>query len=205
MKPVEEAFYEQDGLTVARGLLGKIIVRETEGRAYAFRIVETEAYMGADDRGAHVYGGKMTERTKPLFQAGGTTYIYLIYGMYHCLNIAAGKEGVPYCALIRAVEPLDEEAITYARQNRPIKSKKLADLTNGPGKLCKALCIDKTLNGRSVTRRGPLWVAEGDYQGEILAGKRINIDYAGEDAHKPWRFYIKDNPFVSVIEKMKRG
>lgn len=201
MQVLEQSFYEQDGITVAKGLLGKLLVREEAGCTYAFKIVETEAYMGGEDKGAHVYGHKKTERTAPLFEIGGTTYIYLIYGMYHCLNIAANEKGVPHCVLIRAVEPIDVAAFEYAKANRNIKSKKEVDFTNGPGKLCKALKIDKGLNAKLVTQKGNLWIAEGEAPKEIVSAKRINIPYAEEYQDKLWRFYIKDNPFVSVIVK----
>lgn len=206
MKLLEQAFYYQDGVELAKGLLGKIMVREEAGKAYYFKIVETEGYMGAIDKGAHVYGDKKTERTRPLYEIGGTTYIYLIYGMYHCLNIAAGEEGVPYCTLIRAVEPLDEASLEYARSNRSIRSKKVQDLTNGPGKLCKALKIDKNLNERLVTHKGPLWIAKNEKEEafDIVASKRVNIDYAEEYADKLWRFYIKDNMYVSVRDKVEK-
>ena len=203
MKAISQAFYLRDGITVARNLLGKIMVREDNGTSYYFRIVETEAYMGIEDKGAHVFGDKKTERTMPLYEIGGTTYIYLIYGMYHCLNIAANKPGIPHCVLIRAVEPLDEKALAYAKSNRPIKSKKVVDLTNGPGKLCKALKIDKQLNAKLVTIKEGLWIGEEEEKQafEIVESKRINIPYAEEYQDKAWRFYIKDNPFVSVIDK----
>ena len=201
MKPLSQAFYRKDGIALAKDLLGQVIVREVHGKCYGFRIVETEAYMGAEDKGAHVYGDKKTNRTAPLYEIGGTTYIYLIYGMYHCLNVSAGDEGVPYCVLIRAVEPIDEAAIGYARRNRQIKSRKLQDLTNGPGKLCQALQIDKSLNALKVTEKGPLWISEGSKPDEIVSAKRINIPYAEEYQDKLWRFYIKDHPYVSVIEK----
>ena len=203
MKRIGQAFYLQDGLTVARNLLGKIMVREDDGNAYYFKIVETEAYMGADDKGAHVFGDKKTERTAPLYDIGGTTYIYLIYGMYHCLNIAANQVGVPHCVLIRAVQPLDEKSLAYAKAHRHIKSKKVSDLTNGPGKLCKALQIDKSLNAKSVVTGKDLWLGEeeGEESFEIIEAKRINIPYAEEYQDKLWRFYIKDNPYVSVIQK----
>lgn len=203
MKALEQAFYLQDGISVARNLLGKIIVRVDEGKNYYFKIVETEAYMGIEDKGAHVFGNKKTERTAPLYEIGGTTYIYLIYGMYHCLNIAANKQGEPQCVLIRAVEPIGEEAIAYAKLNRSIKSKKLYDLTNGPGKLCKALKIDKSLNAQSLAQQQDfLWIGELQNQEvfQIVESKRINIPYAEEYQDKLWRFYIKDNPFVSVID-----
>ena len=129
------------------------------------------------------------------------TYIYLIYGMYYCLNISANETNIPHCVLIRAVEPMDDEAINYAKQNRSIRSKKLVDLTNGPGKLCKALKIDKSLNAHLVTKKGPLWIGEGHKPDEIVMAKRINIPYAEEYQDMLWRFYIKDHPFVSVIDK----
>lgn len=228
MKALEQSFYLQDGISVARNLLGKVMIRVDEGEAYCFKIVETEAYMGIEDKGAHVFGDKKTERTAPLYEIGGTTYIYLIYGMYHCLNIAAHQVGVPHCVLIRAVEPLDEKAMAYAKSNRPIKSKKIQDLTNGPGKLCKALKIDKSLNAKSVIPPSGnreflddgLWIVEKAVEGvvesivkervkdtlkekvqeefEIVAAKRINIPYAEEYQDKLWRFYIKNNAFVSV-------
>ena len=201
MKALSQAFYMKDGITLAKDLLGKVIVREEAGERYCFKIVETEAYMGAEDKGAHVYGNKKTQRTAPLFEIGGTTYIYLIYGMYHCLNISAGEVGVPHCVLIRGVEPMDELAVNYAKQNRNIKSKKLTDLTNGPGKLCKALKIDKSLNVHLVTKKGPLWIGEGEAPDLVVEAKRINIPYAEEYQDMLWRFYIKDNPFVSVIDK----
>lgn len=200
MRALNQAFYMKDGITLAKDLLGKVIVREEAGESYYFKIVETEAYMGAEDKGAHVYGNKKTQRTAPLFEMGGTTYIYLIYGMYHCLNVSAGEVGVPHCVLIRAVEPMDELAMDYAKKNRDIKSKKLMDLTNGPGKLCKALKIDKSLNAHLVTNQGALWIAEGETPCSVVEAKRINIPYAEEYQNKLWRFYIKDNPFVSVKE-----
>lgn len=203
MKALEENFFLEDGIHVARHLLGKIMVREVLGEAYYFKIVETEAYMGAEDKGAHVFGNKKTDRTAPLYEVGGTTYIYLIYGMYHCLNIAANHKGIPHCVLIRALEPLDDKARRFARENRQIKSKKDMDLTNGPGKLCKALKIDKSLNNQLVTTtKNPLWIGEGSNEKiEIVEAKRINIPYAEEYQDKLWRFYIKANPYVSVIQK----
>lgn len=200
MRALNQAFYMKNGITLAKDLLGKVIVREEVGESYYFKIVETEAYMGAEDKGAHVYGNKKTQRTAPLFEIGGTTYIYLIYGMYYCLNVSAGEVGVPHCVLIRAVEPMDELAMDYAKKNRDIKSKKLIDLTNGPGKLCKALKIDKSLNAHLVTNQGALWIAEGETPSSVVEAKRINIPYAEEYQDKLWRFYIKDHPFVSVKE-----
>lgn len=200
-KIIEQKFYLRDGLEVARDLLGKVLVREIEGKVARFRIVETEAYLGPEDKGAHSYGGKRTPRTMPIFEDGGITYVYLIYGMYNCLNIIANYKDIPHCVLIRAVEPLDEEALEFCRTYRHIKSKKVQDLTNGPGKLCQALQIDKTLNALPVTKKGQLYVEEGDTPLNIVRDKRINIDYAEEYRDKEWRFYIEGNKFVSVFKK----
>lgn len=202
MQILEEAFYLRDSLEVAQDLLGKVLVRECEGKAYGFYIVETEAYRGIEDKGAHVYGGKHTPRTAPMFEKGGITYIYLIYGMYNCLNIVVNKEGVPHCVLIRAIEPIDEEALTFAKSNRPIKSKKEVDLTNGPGKLCKALQLDKTLNAHTILHKGAIWIGDAPTKEfDIVSDKRINIPYAEEYQDVEWRFYIKNNPFVSILKK----
>lgn len=198
---IKKDFYLRNGLDVAKDLLGKIIVREIDEEKFYFKIVETEAYLGPEDKGAHSYGGKVTPRTKPIFEEGGITYIYLIYGMYYCLNIVANKMDVPHCVLIRAVEPLNEKDIAFSKVNRPIKSKKLQDLTNGPGKLCKALKIDKVLNEIDVTKKGALYILEGEEPKEIVMDKRINIDYAEEYKDKEWRFYIQGNPYVSVLKK----
>ncbi|MFQ9695991.1 MAG: DNA-3-methyladenine glycosylase [Zhenhengia sp.] len=108
---------------------------------------------------------------------------------------------MPHCVLIRAVEPLDEETLEFCRTYRHIKSKKVQDLTNGPGKLCQALHIDKTLNALPVTKKGQLYVEEGDTPLNIVRDKRINIDYAEEYRDKEWRFYIEGNKFVSVFKK----
>ncbi|MGL5677546.1 MAG: DNA-3-methyladenine glycosylase [Cellulosilyticaceae bacterium] len=196
-----QAFYLRDGLEVAKDLLGKVMVREVDGLVGAFKIVETEAYLGPEDKGAHTYGGKVTPRTAPLFESGGMTYVYLIYGMYHCLNIGANQKGMPHCVLIRAVEPINEDAFTLCKAYRKIKSSKVQDLTNGPGKLCMALNIDKTLNGIMVTNKGPLYITEGEKGFRMIEDKRINIDYAEEYRDRLWRFYIENNKYVSVLKK----
>lgn len=201
MKLLDRAFYLQDSITVAKALLGKIIVRKLGDKVFYFKIVETEAYMGEIDKAAHSYGGKRTKRTEVMFEEGGVIYIYLIYGMYHCLNIVVNEVNIPQAILIRAVEPLDEASLEFAKSNRPIKSKKIEMLTNGPGKLCSALQIDKALNGKSVLKEGELYIIDAEPCKEIVADKRINIPYAEEFQDKEWRFYIKNNPFVSVLKK----
>lgn len=200
MNILEQAFYMRDSIIVAKELLGKILVREIEGKHYEFRIVETEAYMGVEDKAAHSYGGRRTNRTEPMFREGGITYIYFIYGMYYCLNIVVNSIDVPQAVLIRALEPISEKDVEFARSNRMIKSNKIVNLTNGPGKLCSALIIDKSLNKMPVTKKNNLWIKDAPLPTEIISDKRINIPYAEEYQDKEWRFYIKNNSYVSILK-----
>lgn len=188
-------FYKQDALSLAKNLLGKIIVRKTEDQLIQCRIVETESYIGPEDKACHAYNNRRTKRTEAMFLQGGHAYIYLIYGMYHCLNIVANEKEKPEAVLIRAVEPLN--GFEFLRENRKIKSKKIEDLTNGPGKLCKALNITKDLNGYDLIHGEKLYLLDDKEKVEIVKSKRINIDYSEEYKDKLWRFYIKDNTFVS--------
>ncbi|MEG2246365.1 MAG: DNA-3-methyladenine glycosylase [Peptostreptococcaceae bacterium] len=199
-------FFRRDAITVARELLGKYLVRRYGDKEIITKIVETEAYMGIEDKAAHVFGDKRTERTEPLYQDGGHIYVYLIYGMYYCLNISANIEGVPQCVLIRAVEPISP--INVISQNR--YSENFVDLTtyqkknicNGPGKLCKALKIEKDLNFKSILG-DELYIIDNldidndDQKFEIIESKRVNIDYAEEAKDYLWRYYIKDNKHIS--------
>ncbi|SDC34700.1 DNA-3-methyladenine glycosylase [Geotoga petraea] len=188
-------FFKQDAVTLAKDLLGKMLVRKVEGRIINSLITETEAYVGPEDKGSHAYNNKRTKRTETMFKEGGHAYIYLIYGMYNCLNIVCSEKDKPEAVLIRAVEPLNE--IEYIRMNRKIKSNKVEDLTNGPGKLCQALDIDTSLDGIDLLNNSVLYIQDNLSNHEIVASKRINIDYAGEYANKLWRFYIKGNKFIS--------
>lgn len=196
--------YEYSALEAAPRLLGQHLVRRVGGKDIVCRIVETESYGGAEDKGSHAYGGRRTSRTDIMFNTGGVAYVYLIYGMYHCLNVVTGEKDNPQAVLIRAVQPLTAIDAEYMALNRGISIKKSSDLSGGPGKLCKALEIDKSLNGVSFnTVGGPLWLECGEDPTSlaIVHSPRINIPYAEEYAHKPWRFYIHDNPYVSVKEK----
>ena len=168
--------------------------------------------MGITDKAAHVYGDKRTERTEPLYLDGGHIYVYLIYGMYHCLNIGVRPEGIPECVLIRAVEPIseiDEIAINRFNKNyNELTNYQKKNICNGPGKLCKALRIDKSLNFKSILGK-ELYITDNiDYidkeiekysskEFEIVESKRINIDYAEQAKDYLWRFYIKDNKYIS--------
>lgn len=166
--------------------------------------METESYGGAEDKGSHAYGGRRTARTEVMFSSGGTAYVYLIYGMYHCLNVVTAAQDNPHAVLIRAVEPLTPADAERMASYRGIGIKKPSDLSGGPGKLCRALRIDKSLNEiRLDVPGGPLWLEQGASPEalDIVQAPRINIPYAEEYAELPWRFYLRNNPYVSVNDK----
>ncbi len=197
MKKLPREFYEQeDPFKISKDLLGKILVVPTENdEKISGKIVETEAYLGESDKAAHAYKNRRTKRTEILFGRGGHAYIFLIYGMYYQLNIAVGKEEIPFCILVRGIEPLEGIEIMRERRGKKMKD---TNLTSGPGKLCIAFGIDKTFYGEDLLGN-KMWIEEGEKipEHKIAAGKRIGIDYAEEYAEKLWRFWIKDNPFVS--------
>ncbi|AZK45483.1 DNA-3-methyladenine glycosylase [Paenibacillus lentus] len=202
--PLPPAFYEMTALEAAPLLLGHTLVRRTEEGDIRCRIVETESYGGVEDKGCHAYGGRRTARTEVMFGRGGIAYIYLIYGMYHCLNVVTGAINDPQAVLIRAVAPLTPEDETLMRKYRNTAVKKPVDLSGGPGKLCRGLRIDKSLNGQSLLERGgPLWIEAGRplTNDVIMQSPRINIAYAEEYAAKPWRFFLRDNPYVPLLDK----
>jgi DNA-3-methyladenine glycosylase len=188
------SFYDRDAIDVARDLLGKTLVRELNGERLSAMIVETEAYVGPHDLACHASKG-MTDRNKVMFGPPGHAYVYFIYGMYYCLNLVTGHDGYPAAVLIRACEPI--EGIEAMRRLRT-KAKKDRDLTSGPGKLCMAMGIDRASNGADVCTGKTLFVEDAPPAKEIVGCKRIGVDYAGEYKDKPWRFYIKDNPYVSL-------
>ncbi len=190
-------FFNTDAISLAKKLLGKIIVREINDNIIKCMIVETEAYVGPKDKACHAFNNKRTKRTEVMFWDSGFSYVYLIYGMYYCFNIVASDKEKPEAVLIRAVEPI--EGVDLIKENRKIKSNKIKDLTNGPGKLCQALSIDKTFNGFNLTKGDKLYLENGDKINEtkIESSPRINIDYAEEYIDKKWRFFIKNNNFLS--------
>ena len=192
---IERKFYMRDAVTVGKDILGKIIVKKTaDGRMMSGRITEVEAYMGITDKASHSYGGRRTKRTEVMYKEGGYSYVFLIYGMYECFNVTAGREGDPQAVLIRGVEPLENKNLMQEKR----KVKKEKDISNGPGKLTKALGITKEDNGADLTAGENIWLEDDGYKvKDIVETTRIGIDYAEEDALKPWRFYIKDSIFVS--------
>ena len=193
---LKQEFYQKDAVQAARDLLGKIIVRKYNGKTITVKIVETEAYCGAEDKASHAHNNKKTKRTAPMFKKGGHAYIYLIYGMYYCLNVVTAAENNPHAVLIRGVEPL--KGLKYIKENRQIKSSRSKDLTNGPGKLSQALKIDKSFDGCNLVENNSLYLTDGGTEDfEIESSPRVNIDYAEEYKDKKWRFFIKNNKYVS--------
>jgi DNA-3-methyladenine glycosylase len=191
-------FYTRDDtLRVARELLGKrLVVPAADGARASGRVVEVEAYLGAEDRAAHSYGGRRTRRTETMFGLGGTAYVFFVYGMHHQFNVVTGPAGLPHAVLVRAVEP--EEGIELMRERRPVSRDR--ELTSGPGKLCRALGIDLTFDGEDLTTGVRVWLEETGVRfkpGQIASGPRIGVAYAAEDALRPWRFWVKGNEYVS--------
>lgn len=196
MTIINHQFFTQSTLTVARALLGQYLVREIDGQRLSGMIVETEAYIGLQDSASHASKGR-TLRTEVMFGSPAHTYIYLVYGMHYLLNLVTEQENFPAAVLIRALEPL--EGLDIMRTHRsPITQ--TVQLTNGPGKLCQALSIDKILNNWDVTLGQRLWLEPGNSlpDSAVSQGPRIGIAYAQpEDRSAPWRFWVQDNRFVS--------
>lgn len=193
MMKLDKSFYTRDTLTVARELLGCHIIHKTPEGILEMRITETEAYCGINDKACHTYGGRKTDRTEVMFRQGGCAYVYLIYGMYNCLNVVTEEEGNPCAVLIRGCETVgNPDPVSLRRYGVPYKeldSYRKKHLADGPGKLCLAMDIDRRLNGADLTG-DILYITKGDTPAEIKTGKRINIDYAEEAADYPWRFYL---------------
>ena len=188
-RPLARAELPTDTVTLARYLIGKDLWRALPEGVVSGRIVETEAYIVGDAAG-HAYRG-MTPRNRSLFLERGRAYVYVAYGLHSMLNVSSEEPGIGAGVLIRALEP--REGVPILQQNRGVD--RLRDLTRGPGKLAAALRIDLSLDGLDLCRKGPLWLADGGHkEGEIAESVRIGIS---RDAHRPLRFYLRGNPFVS--------
>ena len=195
--PLSQSFFRRPAETVARGLLGRYLVRELDGERLALRLVETEAYLGAPDRASHAWADRRTARNESLYLPGGHAYVYFIYGMHYCLNAVTGEAGVGSAVLLRAGEPVAGEE--RMRQNRRLAAKtRPGDLAGGPGKICQALAIGRELDG-VLLDQPPLYIARGEpvAESEVVASPRIGVDYAGEAAEWPLRFSVRGNPHVS--------
>ena len=192
-KILPRQIYAQSAVELAPKLLGKLLVREIEDQLLISRIVEVEAYMGGEDTASHASRGP-TPRNRTMFGPPGHAYVYLIYGVHHCLNIVTGPIDSGQAVLIRALEPLTGVEFMQAKRKRT----KLRELTNGPGKLCQALDVDKTMDGHDLCLGQKLWVEDAPIPAEIIcASPRIGI--SGDEAAlaRPWRFFLHGNNFVS--------
>lgn len=196
-------FFNRNTVDVAKELLGKYLVKRTSGKIIKAKITETEAYCGSNDLASHASHG-LTPRTKVMFGPAGFTYVYLIYGVYNCLNIVTEKEDYPAAVLIRGCE-LEKSETQNSKSETNLKNKKFklkfvsnfdirnSDLLmNGPGKLCRELKIDRSLNNVDISTSMKIWIEEGEAVklSQIKKGKRIGVDYAGKYKNKLWRFYL---------------
>lgn len=186
-------YHHSQVVSIARKLLGKVLITRINGEVTAGRIVETEAY-SFKERGCHAYNNRKTPRNAVMFEAGGVAYVYLCYGMHNLFNVVTNKAGRAEAVLIRAAEPIAGQDIMLRR----MKAHKLTRITSGPGKLTRALGIERTLNGASLLNSAVTIETGIPVRSKnIIATTRIGIDYAGADAMLPWRFYMKDNEWVS--------
>jgi DNA-3-methyladenine glycosylase len=185
-------YHQEDVVSVARDLLGKTICTRIDGKLTCGIITETEAYAGVGDKASHAYGGKRTARNEVMYHPGGKSYVYLCYGLHHLFNVVTNKADVPHAVLIRAIKPTVgiETILRRRRQNALAKN-----TAGGPGTVSQALGITTQLNGEDLINSKKIWIrAEGlkVKKSQIVAGPRIGVDYAGEDAKLPYRFVLKD-------------
>lgn len=195
VKLPREFYTRPNVLGVARDLLGKLlVVPAASGERVSGMIVEVEAYRGPEDRASHAYGGRRTRRTETMYGQGGVAYVYFVYGMYYQFNVVSNVADIPHAILVRALQPVEGiERMRERRHQHPDHN-----LTNGPGKLCIALGIDRTLDNADLSGER-VWLEEYEAISprRIAKGPRIGIDYAEDWIEKPWRFWIRDNSYVS--------
>jgi DNA-3-methyladenine glycosylase len=192
------AFYRRpDPTVIARELLGKVIVSEIDDQRTVGLITETEAYAHANDRACHSHLGRFTDRTRVMYEPGGVAYCYLVYGLHVLFNIVTNEAGRADAVLIRAVEPLEGEAVMLARRGLQRVAR---NLTAGPGLLTQALGIRKAHYEHDLTTGHELWIEDRGVvveEDQIIASPRVGIDYAGEDAALPWRYRLKGSRWTS--------
>ena len=188
------SFYARPVLTVARDVIGRILVVKSQDGVAGGRIVEAEAYRGPEDRAAHSYGGRRTARTEAMFGPPGHAYVFFVYGMHFNFNLVTGPVGEPQAVLIRALEPL--VGLDLMAKRRGLSSERV-ELTNGPGKLCQALGIGRSDYGADLCQ-DRIFLSEGS-PAVVTRSPRIGIDYAGAWAKKPWRFFERKSRYVSKV------
>ena len=201
MKKLPPAFYHRNNVVaIAKELLGKLLVTEFGGELTAGRIVETEAYNGIGDKASHAYGARRTKRTETMYAKGGVAYVYLCYGIHHLFNVVTNKTGIPHAILIRAVEPVAGIPVMLQRMG---KDKADYSIGRGPGNVSKALGIYTHHTGTDLKSEN-FFIADDGFRllkNKIVATPRIGVAYAAEDALLPYRFYVRDNKYVSGKNK----
>lgn len=200
MKLPASYYHSADVVTLSKDLIGKYLVTCIDGITTGGYIVETEAYNGAMDRASHAFGSRLTPRTKTMFMQGGVAYVYLCYGIHEMFNIVVAEEGVPHAILVRAINPTEGLEAMQVRRNMQVLK---PTITMGPGSVAKALGISRTINAFDLTG-GTIWIEDRGLSfphDSIAAVPRVGVDYAGEDALLPYRFYVKGNPYVSKPNK----
>lgn len=192
-----DSFYRRDDVVqISRELIGKVLSSKIDGVVTRAVITETEAYAGVEDKASHAYGGRRTRRTEPMFAAGGVAYVYLCYGIHHLFNVVTGDAGTPHAVLIRAGEALEGLRLMQRRRGKRATEK---TLLAGPGSLAKALGITRTATGESLLN-GRIWIEDRGievHQDLIVQGPRVGVDYAEEDALRPYRFAVR-SPLVEI-------
>lgn len=200
MKLSESFYLNSDVLHLSRNLLGKYLFTCIDGVTTGGYIVETEAYNGIIDRASHSFGNRITPRTKTMFMQGGISYVYLCYGIHEMFNVVTSVEGQPHAILIRAIQPTEGLDEMLLRRNMSVLK---PNITSGPGSVAKALGISRNINAISL-QSDILWIEDRDLtfsDDDIAAVPRVGVDYAGDDALLPYRFYVKGNPYVSKPNK----
>jgi DNA-3-methyladenine glycosylase len=198
--PLPRRFYARPVLRVARECIGKIVVRTCPEGVTAGKIVEAEAYRGPKDLAAHSARGRRTSRTEVMFGPAGYAYVFLIYGMHHHLNLVTGDPGEPHAVLVRALEPVFGRRLMAIRRGIDEGRR---ELSNGPGKLCDALAITKADYGADLCAKGSLYLVDGPVPRKVSRAPRVGVDYAGEWASRPWRFFDPSSPFVSDARRAR--
>ena len=196
-EPLPRDFYLQDTVTVARALLGCTLWRRIGRQLLAARIVETEAYLGANDLAAHTRKGLRTERNESMYLPGGHAYVYFTYGMHFCMNVVTQEADIAEAVLLRGAQPV--KGIEAMQERRP-KARREFDLMNGPGKICAALGIDRELDGEPLDGKR-LWLTAREAEiadDDIAVTPRIGVDNSGDAAHWPLRFFLRGNRYVSA-------
>jgi DNA-3-methyladenine glycosylase len=194
-------YQNQDVIFLAKDLLGKVLFTEIDDKITAGVIVETEAYFGVLDKASHAYGGRRTDRTEILYHEGGISYVYLCYGIHHLFNIVTSVKDEPHAVLVRAVEPLEGKEIMELRRNMPFTK---AAISSGPGSAAKALGIDRSFNKKDLSGE-EIWIEDHGIRytpDQIVSTPRVGVAYAQEDALLPWRFFVKENKYVSKPNKV---